>query len=172
MQTSSIDYSWDLRRKRSGHLEKQDKVAGEYGAIGTIEKSYELVSEDVEDQMIKGMKFSQIPILYLKCTRNNTKASLFRTDGSCVAVKTAGLEGFKNCRKGTTVAAQAVANRLITVALDNEIDTVRMVFNGLGPGRDAAYKVFELSNLNIVSLSDRTQAAEPWTKRPRKAKRI
>lgn len=172
LSTTACDFGPDARDKRRGHLVQSDRVEGEHGVIAASASSFELVDERLMDKVIDGMRFKDIPIIHIVCTRNNTKIGLYRADGQMVARKSGGTEGYKNCRKGTTVAAQAVASRVITVATDNQIDTIRLVFNGLGPGRNAAYKVFEMSNLNIVSLSDRTEAVEPWLKRPRKAKRI
>lgn len=161
-----------IREKREGHKEKSDRVEGELGAIAVSSSSFELPDERLMDRVINGMRFSDIPIIKILSTRNNTKIYLMQANGEMISRKTGGSEGFKNCRKGTTVAAQAVANRILIEATDNEITTARLVFKGLGAGRNAAYKVFELSNLNIVSLSDITDAAEPWNARPRKAKRL
>lgn len=162
----------DSREKRLGHLKKSDKLEGEYGAIAATHAAYELPDENLMDRVIDNVKFKDIPIIHINCTRNNTKITITKGDGRPYTVKTAGTEGYKNCRKGTTVAAQAVANRLLTYAKDHDINMVRLVFNGLGPGRGAAYKVFELGDLKIVSLSDRTEAIEPWIKRPRAAKSL
>lgn len=162
----------DNREKRLGHVKKSDKLEGEYEAIAATHSAYELIDENLMDRVINDMKFKDIPIVHIICTRNNTKISITKGDGHTLLLRSAGTEGYKNCRKGTTVAAQAVANRSLTYAKDHDINMVRLVFNGLGPGRGAAYKVFELSDLKIISLSDRTEAIEPWIKRPRKAKRL
>lgn len=162
----------DSRDKREGHLPKTDKLEGEYGAIAASHSSFEHIDENLMDKVINNVKFKDIPIIHIVCTRNNTKITLAKGDGWVYVTRSAGTEGYKNCRKGTTVAAQAVAQRVLTYAQDNEINMARLVFKGLGPGRGAAYKVFEMSQFNIVSLSDRTEAIEPWIKRPRKAKRL
>lgn len=165
----------DSREKRSGHLAKTDKLDGEYGTMAASHSAFEYIDENLMDKVVGDTKFNDIPILTITCTRNNTKIALAASGGlpgQTMIMKSAGTEGFKNCRKGTTVAAQAVANRIVTWAQDNEINTARLVFNGLGPGRGAAYKVFELSGIKIVSLSDRTEAIEPWIQRPRKRRRI
>lgn len=163
----------DKREKRQGLIPKKDSLEGEFGPLVVSNDSYELIDEDLMDRVFGNTRFKDIPILTIRCTRNNTKIRIHKGDGETQLVsKSAGTEGYKNCRKGTTVAAQAVANRVVTYAQDHEIDMVRLVFNGLGPGRSAAYKVIELSGLKVVSLSDRTEAIEPWVRRPRKAKRL
>lgn len=162
----------DSRTKKVGHVKKKDTLEGEIAAIGVTHDAYELVDENVMDKVIDGVKFKDIPILYIKCTKNNTKITICDAKGNILVIKSAGMEGYKNCRKGTTVAAQAVANRVLMYTQDHDINMARLVFNGLGPGRGAAYKVFEQGGPKIVSLSDRTEAIEPWIRRPRKIRRV
>lgn len=164
----------DAREKRLAHIELPDTVDGERGVFAQSagSSSYELIDENLLNRVINNVPFKNIPIIYITCTRNNTKIGLIDGNGNMIAHKSAGTEGYKHCRKGTTVAAQAVANRILTIAVDNDVSMVRMLFNGLGPGRNSAFKVFELSTLQIVALSDRTQAAEPFNLRPRAAKSI
>lgn len=145
---------------------------GERGTYEATRASFELIDENLMDRVFDGVKFKDIPAMHITCTRNNTKIRITDAAGRVQVSKSAGTEGFKHCRKGTTVAAQAVAKRVTGYARDNEINQIRLVFNGLGPGRGAAYKVIELSGLKVVSLSDRTEAIEPWILRPRAAKSI
>lgn len=162
----------DAREKRSGHIKKTDSLEGERGTYSTNSSAFEYIDENLMETVIENTKFKDIPIVHITCTRNNTKIALTKPNGMVETIKSAGTEGYKNCRKGTTVAAQAVAHRVVTHAKDHDINMIRLVFNGLGPGRGAAYKVFELSGLKVVSLSDRTEAIEPWLKRPRHEKSI
>lgn len=162
----------DKRDQRIGHLPKTDTVEGERLALVDSTKVIQYIGPDLMDRLFNNVKFKDIPILVIKCSRNNTKITLTGGKGDVLCIKSAGTEGYKNCRKGTTVAAQAVANRVVTFAKDHEITMARLVFDGLGPGRGAAYKVFEISGVNIISLSDRTEAIEPWKMRPRKVKRL
>lgn len=159
---------------RLGHIEIPDTVEGEKVSVSTqpVKRSYELIDENLYKKVINKVPWSKIPIVYIKCTRNNTKITLATSDNHIIASKSGGTEGFKNCRKSTTVAAQAVANRILTIINDNEISQVRLCFEGLGPGRDPAFKVFEMAKLPIVSFTDRTQAAEPFNLRPRATKSI
>lgn len=169
---SAPAFGKDLTRKRLGHVTQSDKIEGEGGLLDAPTASLELIDENISDRIIKGVKFRDIPVIKILCTRNNTKMYIAKGDGRPIVLRTAGTEGYKHCRKGTTVAAQAVANRIVTIADEINVKMARLVFEGMGPGRAAAYKVLELSNIDIVSLSDRTSAIEPWIQRPRKAKRI
>lgn len=169
--TSSIRLSIDLADKRIGTKKKTDKTWGENDVISR-DDSYELMTDKTLDRLFNGVKFSNIPILQIICTMNNTKITITDYEGKPIIIKTAGTEGFKNCRKGTTVAAQAVAKKVLSLAKDYEIEQLRVVFNGLGPGRNAAFRIFELGDVKLISLSDRTQAIEPWIKRPRRPKSL
>lgn len=93
------------------------------------------------------------------------------TQGRPLAMKSGGTEGYKNARKGTTVAAQAAALSFSTVAQMKAIRNVRVVVKGLGPGRLASLKGLQMGGLNVVSITDRTPAPEKCP-RPRKAKRL
>lgn len=162
----------DARSKRVGHIPKKDTVEGEKASYEASHTSYQLIDENLMERVFDGLKFKDIDIMHIICTRNNTKMCITDGSGRPKVLKTTGTEGFKNCRKGTTVAAQAVAKRVVSYATDHDIGMIRLVFNGLGPGRNAAYKVIELSGLKVISLSDRTEAIEPWIQRPRAAKSI
>lgn len=91
---------------------------------------------------------------------------------------TQGTEGFKNCKKGTSVAGQTVAFNTAKRALDNGVSTVRLVMSGFGPGRSAAVRGLQMAGLKIVSISDWTPSplgfSGVWTtpQRPRKPKRL
>jgi Ribosomal protein S11 len=45
------------------------------------------------------------------------------------------MEGFKNTRKGTNIAAQATAISIATKIMERGIKSVRIAVRGLGPGR-------------------------------------
>lgn len=164
--------SEDLRDKRAGAIKKVDTVEGEHGTFEASASSFEFIDEGLMDKFIDNVRFRDIPVMFINCTKNNTKISIRTQNNDILVKKSAGSEGYKNCRKGTTVAAQAVAKRVLTYAKDHDIDKVRLLFKGLGPGRSAAFKMIEMSDLKVVSLSDRTTAAEPWNLRPRHTRRI
>lgn len=166
------DFHEDLRDKRATAIKKVDTVEGEHGAFEASTSAFEYIDENLMDKFIDDVRFRDIPVMFINCTKNNTKISLRTGNNEILIKRSAGSEGYKNCRKGTTVAAQAVAKRVLTYAQDHEIDKVRLLFKGLGPGRNAAFKMIEMSDLKVVSLSDRTTAAEPWNLRPRHTRRV
>ncbi|GLG96937.1 Putative mitochondrial ribosomal protein [Gryllus bimaculatus] len=82
-----------------------------------------------------GIPFSEIPIFNISVTKNNTVFSVTDAKGVVKLFRTCGLEGFKNARKGTNVAAQATAIALGSKAYERGFKTVRVRVRGLGPGR-------------------------------------
>ncbi|CAK9800260.1 30S ribosomal protein S11, chloroplastic [Anthophora plagiata] len=88
-----------------------------------------------------------------------------------IMIHSAGIEGFKNTRKGTNIAAQQTAITFSKSILETHIPAFRLRVQGIGPGRMGAIKGFQLSGLNIVSITDDTRVS--WNPpRPRKQRRI
>ncbi|XP_022647311.1 uncharacterized protein LOC111244432 [Varroa destructor] len=123
------------------------------------------------DLRINGVLFPDLPIVHIKCSLNNTICALTDSKGKHIYIRSGGTEGYKNARKGTTVAAQAAAAALANKALSFSLNDVRVIIKGLGPGRHASIKGLEMTGINIVSITDRTPASER-PPRPRKAKRL
>ncbi|XP_077556706.1 mitochondrial ribosomal protein S11 [Haemaphysalis longicornis] len=127
--------------------------------------------EDTPNLLFDGVRFQDLPICHIKCSLNNTLMTLTDSSGKCLGRKSGGTEGYRNARKGTTVAAQAAALSFCHAAQLREIKTIRVIVKGLGPGRLASIKGLQMGGLNVVSITDRTPAPEKCP-RPRKAKRL
>lgn len=81
------------------------------------------------------------------------------------------MEGFKNTRKGTNIAAQATAITIGTKIMERGTKVVRVTVRGLGPGRMSAIKGLQMSGLEIVSITDTTPVS--WNPpRPRKQRKL
>ncbi|KAH9369660.1 hypothetical protein HPB48_007627 [Haemaphysalis longicornis] len=114
--------------------------------------------EDTPNLLFDGVRFQDLPICHIKCSLNNTLMTLTDSSGVsmlscyfltpcvcrhwCVCLKEVfslflfqGTEGYRNARKGTTVAAQAAALSFCHAAQLREIKTIRVIVKGLGPGR-------------------------------------
>jgi len=130
-------------------------------------------TRETHDHIINGIRFSDIPIVHITATSNNTKLSLNRADGGvCIALHTAGTCGFHHAKKGTNVAAQAAAIALAKDALrDHNIKTVRVCLRGIGPGRLPALTALQMTGLEVVSITDTTRLAHNGN-RPKKARRL
>lgn len=62
------------------------------------------------DRLFNGVRFADIPICKIKTTPNNTIIHTIKAHGNkTLAYRSCGMEGFKNTRKGTNIAAQATA---------------------------------------------------------------
>uniref|UniRef100_A0A224YZ95 Small subunit ribosomal protein S11 n=1 Tax=Rhipicephalus zambeziensis TaxID=60191 RepID=A0A224YZ95_9ACAR len=127
--------------------------------------------EDTPNMMFDGIPFRDLPICHIKCSLNNTLMTLTDSSGKCLGRKSGGTEGYKNAKKGTTVAAQAAAMSFSHVAQLRDIKNIRVIVKGLGPGRLASIKGLQMGGLTVVSITDRTPAPEKCP-RPRKAKRL
>lgn len=79
--------------------------------------------------------YHELPIIHVTSTRNNTKISLTDCNGRNLCDTTCGVEGFRNARKQTTVAAQTVGISIALKAQKIGINTVRVKFRGLGSNR-------------------------------------
>ncbi|XP_064474835.1 small ribosomal subunit protein uS11m-like [Ornithodoros turicata] len=128
---------------------------------------------DTPNMLFDGVRFADLPICHVRCSMNNTIIQITDAKGAPLSLmKSGGTEGYKNARKGTTVAAQAAAMSISSAARSRSIDTVRVVVRGLGPGRLASVQGLQMGGLNIVSITDRTFAPHKLYQRPRKAKRL
>lgn len=107
----------------------------------------------------------------MKVSKNNTLFALVNLSGKTLLTDSCGRNGFKNCRKGTTVAAQTTGENMAGKMLRQGYKTVRVCVKGLGPGRIAAIKSLANSGINVVSISDVTPYDE-YPPRPRAAKSI
>ncbi|KAG5885172.1 hypothetical protein JTB14_003513 [Gonioctena quinquepunctata] len=126
---------------------------------------------DTPNKLFKGMPFKNLPIFNIRVSPNNTIINLTDAKGTPKLTRSCGVEGFKNTRKGTNVAAQATAITIGTKALEQGVKTVRIRVRGLGPGRMAAIKGLQLSGLDIVSITDSTRVS--WNPpRPRKQRKL
>jgi len=128
--------------------------------------------ETTPDLLFDGVRFADLPILHIKTSKNNTIMAITDGKGDMQMYRTCGIEGFKNTRKGTNIAAQATAISLATRALDRGIKNVRVKVKGLGPGRMSAVKGVTMGGLNVVSITDSTPIIWNNSPRPRKAKKL
>uniref|UniRef100_A0A8D8SM01 28S ribosomal protein S11, mitochondrial n=1 Tax=Cacopsylla melanoneura TaxID=428564 RepID=A0A8D8SM01_9HEMI len=127
--------------------------------------------ENTPDLIFDGLKFKDLPVLNIRVSKNNTILSLSDAKGAVKLLRSCGMEGFKNARKGTNIAAQAAAITIGKKSVDLGVTSVRINVQGLGPGRLASIKGLEMTGLNIVSITDSTRCSEV-PPRPRKQRKI
>lgn len=163
------------RREMLASLPTRDEgTEGEKGVnIDFAVKSREdmFPDENTPTRMFNGIPFRDIPICNIKATKNNTIISVTDAKGVVKLLRTAGIEGFKNTRKGTNIAGQATAISLSTKAIEQGFKTVRVRVQGLGPGRMSAIKGLQMGGLDIISVTDSTRIS--WhPPRPRKRRKL
>ncbi|XP_068218495.1 uncharacterized protein mRpS11 [Palaemon carinicauda] len=128
--------------------------------------------ENTPDLLFDGVRFAELPILHVKVSKNNTIMTLTDAKGELKLHRSSGIEGFKNCRKGTNVAAQATGISLATRATDRGFKNVRVKVKGLGPGRMSGIKGVTMGGLNVVSITDMTFINWNNSPRPKKARKL
>ncbi|CAH0550559.1 unnamed protein product [Brassicogethes aeneus] len=123
------------------------------------------------NRLFNGVPFKDIPIFNIRVSPNNTILCLTTAKGIPQLIRSCGIEGFKNTRKGTNIAAQATAISIGTKALEKGFKSVRVTVRGLGPGRMSAIKGLQMSGLEIISITDTTRVS--WNPpRPRKQRKL
>nr|XP_029715832.1 28S ribosomal protein S11, mitochondrial-like [Aedes albopictus] len=121
--------------------------------------------------LFNGVPFNEIPICNIRVSPNNTIITICDAKGVPQFIRSCGIEGFKNTRKGTNIAAQATAISICTKAIERGYKSVRVTVRGLGPGRMSAIKGLEMAGMNIVSITDTTRVS--WNPpRPRKQRKL
>ncbi|XP_055617838.1 28S ribosomal protein S11, mitochondrial [Toxorhynchites rutilus septentrionalis] len=128
-------------------------------------------NEHTPTTLFGGVAFSEIPVCNIRVSPNNTIISICDAKGVPQFIRSCGIEGFKNTRKGTNIAAQATAISICQKAIERGYKTVRVTVRGLGPGRMSAIKGVEMAGMNIISITDTTRVS--WNPpRPRKQRKL
>ena len=113
-------------------------------------------------------KSNEKGIIHIQSTRNNTILTLTDFSGNTKFWSSAGNIGFKNSRKSTSYAAQAVAELVATKALNLGFDAVVLKIKGLGYGKLTAIRALCKSKLNVTQIIERTPIAHNGCRSPKK----
>lgn len=123
-------------------------------------KICEFPQVDTPERLFDNVPFKNVPIVHIKSTKNNTLFTLTDHEGKPIYQRSCGVDGFKNCRKGTNVAAQVTAQAFGKVLLKLGHQQCRVCINGLGPGRMSSFKGLQLAGIKIISITDSTMIFE------------
>ena len=90
--------------------------------------------------------------------------------GEVIAWSSAGSLGFKGTKKSTPYAANLVAKDCTEKAKKFNLNTLKIIVKGVGPGREAAMRGLAATGLNVVSIMDATPIAHNGvrSKKPRR----
>jgi len=127
---------------------------------------------ELSNRLYGGVRFADLPIINIKASPNNTIISLTNAAGVVQMVHSCGMEGFKNTREGTNIAAQATAITLASNAVAKKYQNVRVTVRGLGPGRMSSIKGLTMAGLNVVSVTDVTPITFGRMPRPKKLRKL
>lgn len=126
---------------------------------------------DSQNRLFGGIPFKNLPIINIRVTKNNTIFNFTNAKGEPAIIRSCGIEGFKNARKGTNIAAQTTAITFGKKTLERGVKMVRVRVRGLGPGRLASIKGLQMAGVEVVSITDNTRVS--WTPlRARKQRRL
>ncbi|GFU37047.1 28S ribosomal protein S11, mitochondrial [Nephila pilipes] len=161
------------KNKRQNIVIKEDKVPQEksFDIEPAWIKKCDFPDENTDNMIFKGVRFADLPIVHIRVSKNNTIYMLTDAKGLPNEIRSCGVEGFKNTKKGTNIAAQATAISFSTRLLRKGFSQVKVSIKGLGPGRMASIKGLEMGGLDIVSVTDKTPVVHGGN-RPKKQRRL
>lgn len=108
---------------------------------------------------------------HIYATFNNTIVSITDQQGNVLNWASAGTSGFKGSRKSTPYAARMAATQAAEEAKEFGLQEVDVFVKGPGPGREAAIRALQATNLKVRSIADVTPVPHNGV-RPRKRRRV
>jgi len=105
---------------------------------------------------------------YINATFNNTIITVTDPGGSVLGWSSAGAVGFKGSRKSTPYAAQLATQAVLRLAAEHGVRELDVLVKGPGPGREAAVRTLQGSEIMVRSLSDITPIPHNGCRPPKK----
>lgn len=112
-----------------------------------------------------------VAIAHIHSTFNNTIITISDPAGDVVCWSSSGAIGFKGAKKSTPYASQLVAKSVIKTAIENGVKALTVQIKGVGPGKDAALRQFQASDLEISKIKNVTPVPHNGVKKPKKYRR-
>ncbi|XP_033120662.1 28S ribosomal protein S11, mitochondrial-like isoform X2 [Anneissia japonica] len=162
-----------VNKVKSAVIAGSPETGAEVDAQVSDKKPGAIIPDLSTSLVFNGVPFDDIPIANIKATWNNTHIIVVDPTNvrKYISKATCGSEGFKNAKKGTSVAAQTAAIAAATRAAEKGVKMVRVMVKGIGPGRQASIKGLQMGGLEIISITDNTPVPHNGC-RPRKARRL
>ncbi|KAJ8880019.1 hypothetical protein PR048_020641 [Dryococelus australis] len=140
--------------------------------IDSIIKSREdmFPDERTPNVLFSGIPFKDLPICNIRSSPNNTIFTITDHKGVVHLTRSCGVEGFKNTRKGTNIAAQATAISLSSVSLRTFIKSFDLVLQGMGYGGFSSLSNISNAGIRISGITEKTRlvSGERRSRDPRK----
>ena len=105
---------------------------------------------------------------HVHATFNNTIVSMTDQQGNVIAWASAGTAGFKGSRKSTPYAARVAAQQASDNAREQGMQEVDVFVKGPGPGREAAIRAIQGSQIRVRSITDVTPIPHNGVRPPKK----
>ncbi|MFN8454324.1 MAG: 30S ribosomal protein S11 [Anaerolineae bacterium] len=105
---------------------------------------------------------------YIYATFNNTIVSITDQQGNVVSWSSGGTSGFKGSRKSTPYAAQLAARNAAKAAQEQGMRELDVFIKGPGPGREAAIRSLQASDMKLRSITDKTPIPHNGCRPPKK----
>jgi small subunit ribosomal protein S11 len=107
-------------------------------------------------------------IAHVHASFNNTIITITDRQGNTLSWATAGGSGFRGSRKSTPFAAQVAAERAGEAAKEYGLKNLDVQVKGPGPGREAAIRAVQASEVKVRSISDVTPIPHNGCRPPKK----
>ena len=110
-------------------------------------------------------------IVMIQASFNNTIINIADKQGNTIVWSSPGLVGFSGSKKSTPFAAQVAATDAARRAKDLGLQSVDVLVNGPGSGRESAIRALQAAGLAVMSIRDITPIPHNGC-RPRKKRRV
>ena len=105
---------------------------------------------------------------HVHATFNNTIITITDSQGNVAVSASAGSAGFRGSRKSTPYAARLAAQQAIKEARDLGLQEGDLMVKGPGPGREAAIRAIQASEVRVRSITDVTPIPHNGCRPPKK----
>ena len=106
--------------------------------------------------------------IHIHATFNNTIVTITDLQGNAILWASSGSAGFKGSRKSTPYAARLAAEQIINEGRELGLQEADIFVKGPGPGREAAIRAIQASEIKVRSLSDVTPVPHNGCRPPKK----
>lgn len=172
IKTSSNTRKGEMSRSIGVTPELEDKSLQAL-ATTALDKDFQVFPDgDTAEQLFNGIKYKDLPYVYIRCTLQNTRISAYTADHQDLWYTTCVAQGFAHSKKKSSVAAQAIGLAMGQKLRTMNQRTVRVRVDGFNLGRVPAVQGLTQAGITVASVTDCTFIDWWWIKRAKKRKRL